>query len=241
MNTITIQAPNPDAFEYLIGYVEKFDFHDPDAKAIFNPHPIVGRVYQLLKDRSGYVIHIGELVKNTTLQGIFLGPELNMSDIKWDYNITVVNKENMLDLTITSEDLKKVGEWLDTKHKALKKSLSPKKKQAQSKVEELVPLNVQTILSEENKKFNTYNQLSADLSTLTTKDPEMLNAICVLVNYLSHKSPALTLRSYISSTDAPEAVIAAAISSLESYDVTMESLHILKTIETCLHEVQKYS
>lgn len=234
-------------FEYLIGYINKFIHKDPLTKKLFGEHPRQNTVYQLLRDDNGYIIHTGKVNAKSTLQGIFVGPHLiSDEDPKWEYDITVLDKSNMLDFNLTSEDLKRIELWLDTDHKDLKQSLGVlvnKENELPKPVslQELMPSFVQNALIIEDKKSILQHGISESLTKLLNSDLELLESLDLVLKYIVDKKSMYALRTYILGCENSEALNGAIMGSLESYNETGDPSNIYKTIETCLFEIQKFT
>lgn len=247
MDVIVHDNNKSKEFDFLIGYINKFTHKDPYTKKLFSPHPIENSVYQLLSDDNGYVIHTGKVNDNSNLQGIFIGPNLiGDGDGKWEYDITVLDKSNMLDYQLKSEDLKQIENWIDTNHEDLKKSLgligAPMETTLSKpiSIQDIMPPFIQNALIAEDRKNLQHSKMSENLSKLLDKDPDMIDSLSLFIDYLTNKKSLLPLRSYILNSESPEPTIAASMQTLENYDETGDLTNIYKTIETCLFEVQKH-
>jgi hypothetical protein len=231
LDIITVTDTNPDNFKFLIGYVKKFEFLDNNIKSIFDPHPIVGNVYQILQRDGHYIIHLGTVSNNKTFKGIFLGPNLTLeSDNKWRFEIEIITKENMLDLSLDSENLNKVSEWLETSHKALKEELTPK---GTNTMNSLQTVNDQPI----PKEFQDRMHFMYCLDALELQDKDVLNGLSKLTDYMSSKETSFAIRGYLLHAKDPGAFIASLVTSAENYGNSFSEKELLKCAELCIYEL----
>ncbi len=229
-------------FEFLIGYINKFEHKDPIFAQIFAAHPFPGKLYQIVKNKMGYIIHVGTRLQEgqpldkQELQGIYIGQNL-VDDIeeKWEYNITVVDRDNMLDLNIDSEDLKKVEVWLDTDHKELRDRFTNTPVQSPPPIEAINNSGMPP-----DNMSDVANTMASNLNMIFHEDPIMLKSVAAFISYLTHRKALLSLRNYIVNSDSTEAAVAGVLSGIERYDETESPFDLYKTIETCLYEVEKH-
>jgi hypothetical protein len=112
------QAPRPEGYDILIGFVNKFKYSDEEED--MNGHPAIGKCYRLIKDHRGFRIHIGRENLKRPMDGLYLSDIVPVDNtIKgktpyFTFEITLVTPENYLDLEIDKDDLKKVAKWLST-------------------------------------------------------------------------------------------------------------------------------
>lgn len=122
----TKKVPTPEIF---IGYVHSFDFANKETKALFSPHPEVGRIYRVILRKRGddqsYELYVGKDSNKLGMDTIVLGEELSGDyEGKWSYDISIVTKTNYLDYEFTDEDVEKLHMWTKSKHADLKKLLT---------------------------------------------------------------------------------------------------------------------
>lgn len=108
----------PEGFDVVIGYIKDFEYYSDQADHM-NGHPKIGRVYRLIKDDSGYRLHIGRENNTLGLDGLYLGPELSGSQKSFRFDIEVLTPTNYLSFDLVNEDGEKVVEWLESENKDL--------------------------------------------------------------------------------------------------------------------------
>ncbi|HEY0751370.1 MAG TPA: hypothetical protein VGD26_09445 [Chitinophagaceae bacterium] len=112
-------------YDILIGFVKFFNFTKPEDLERLNGHPIIGRVYRLLKDPFGWRIHLGRQTNQEGLDGLYLGEVdieeglLHGEQPQYRFAIEIVTPTNYLELPIPEEDRQKVLEWIETDNKDL--------------------------------------------------------------------------------------------------------------------------
>jgi hypothetical protein len=101
-----------DQYNVLIGYVHEFNYKNPRYESI--GHPLVGRVYRLIKDPGGYRLHIGRENNPAGLDGIFLGETLVGDRPDYSFNIEAVTPESYLTLKIHKQDYDAIMGWIES-------------------------------------------------------------------------------------------------------------------------------
>lgn len=110
-------------FDISIGFVRRWDYFTDSYVDQMNGHPLVGRVYRLIKDDMGYRLHIGRENNDIGLDGLFLGPKLVAERPDFAFEVEIVTPENYLKLPLTNDDASKVVEWITTENKDLWETL----------------------------------------------------------------------------------------------------------------------
>lgn len=231
IDKIIITDTAPEKFKFLIGYVRNFEYLSPDVQAVFDPHPVVGGVYQILERDGQYIIHLGELAANKQFKGIFLGPSLEAeTEGKWRSDIVVITKDNMLDFPISSENLQQIGNWLDSEHKQLKDELTTK---ISTQPELQVGDTTSPALSGlENKLHFMYC-----ITALEKRDPDILDCLYCLSDYMTSHDTSLALRGILLHAPSTHSFLGSLVTAAEAYTKTNDSSTLLKCIELCLYEM----
>ncbi len=103
----------------LMGYVHKFDYRNEEEANVMCGHPIPGRVYRVIKDDSGYRLHIGKENNDAGLDGWLLGKRLKNSLRSYSFDIEEITPESFESLKLHPEDVSKMVNWLNTGNKDL--------------------------------------------------------------------------------------------------------------------------
>lgn len=103
----------------LMGYVNKFDYVDESEQDLLGGHPLPGRVYRLIKDDSGYRLHIGRENNDAHIDGWMLGKKLKNKLRAYSFDIQIIDAENYADIKLHPEDVTKMVEWLKDDNKDL--------------------------------------------------------------------------------------------------------------------------
>lgn len=103
----------------FLGYVHKFDYANEEEAAILHGHPLPGRVYRLIKDTSGYRLHIGKENNAAGLDGWMLGKRLKNTLRAYSFDVEIINAENYADLKFHPDDVSKMVTWLAHDNKDL--------------------------------------------------------------------------------------------------------------------------
>jgi len=249
--------------EILVGYVNNFEFKDEATKNNLNGHPIVGRVYQIIKIDGVYYIQIGAEKTQGMLDGITLGESLSGTyGDKWNYDVIPLTKDNYIDFTLNQEDYENVEKWLDTDHQDLR-----------NKVNGVVtPVIVsegpgnrgyQPISQEEEDKLRTaiqatlakhfpitkdiISRISSSLNFLVDNDPHLLEAVADYLDYqvqVTKESKADTPRDFIAKdyllySISPEVAMFNVLTGVNYYTHTLDKNDLYSAIEYSLLELQR--
>jgi hypothetical protein len=106
-------------YDVLIGFVHDFSYHNGQTNEDMNGHPVVGRVYRLIKDPNGFRLHIGRENNTIGLDGLFLGPALEAIRPDFSFKIEPVTPANFLTLPINEEDATSIAKWVADENKDL--------------------------------------------------------------------------------------------------------------------------
>jgi hypothetical protein len=106
-------------YDVLIGFVKEFTYSNEQSIDQMNGHPFTGRVYRIIKDSTGYRLHIGRENNNVGLDGLFLGKTLKGDRPDFSFDVEIITPENFFDLTLTQEDLELITKWQDSKSQDL--------------------------------------------------------------------------------------------------------------------------
>lgn len=106
-------------FDVQIGFIKNWDYSTTASSDQMNGHPMIGRVYRLIKEPLGYRLHIGRDKNKIGIDGLFLGPKLKAERPDFAFDIEVVTTENYLHLPLSSEDAQQVLHWITTENNDL--------------------------------------------------------------------------------------------------------------------------
>jgi hypothetical protein len=110
-------------FDIQIGFIRRWDYFTTESVDQMSGHPMVGRVYRLIKDPIGYRLHIGRENNEIGLDGLFLGKSLIAERPDFAFDIEVVTPENYLNLPLSNEDAEQVIKWILEDNKDLWENL----------------------------------------------------------------------------------------------------------------------
>ena len=103
----------------LMGYVHRFDYKNEQEAHALQGHPLPGRVYRLIKDDSGYRLHIGRENNMVGIDGWLLGKRLKNSLRAYSFEVEVITPDNFEELNLHPDDVTRMVTWLNSKNKDL--------------------------------------------------------------------------------------------------------------------------
>ncbi len=125
MSSIASQQKTKNGPRVFIGYVKYFNFLAQGPRTFFGEHPKEGNIYRIVETVTPkeYRIYIGK-DSQSHIDGLVLGQELKgFFPEKWEFEIVEVDKNNILDLNLDSENLRKLDVWNTTNNEDLWKLL----------------------------------------------------------------------------------------------------------------------
>jgi hypothetical protein len=187
------QEGRPEGYEILIGYIKSFDYHNDEAREQMQGHPAVGRCYRVIKDDTGYRLHIGPENNDLQFDGLHLGARLKAKKTYYSFEIEPVTPKNLLDLKLSKDELQQVSEWMDSDNADLWSKLHTEAERLSAeKAFAGIIADALTARPEEDIEivFKTNDlessKLLADsLNTISEKDPEAFLAILDSLVYIA--------------------------------------------------------
>jgi len=260
----TKKAKKQEEPKVLVGYVNEFEFIDKKSLELFNGHPAVGRIYQLIYDDTyGYRLHIGSDKTKQGLQGILLGPELASNyDNRWKFDISLVTKENFINFDIISDDIKYLSEWFGDPSELLKDVINQEVRiVANNDNGQLITLDdngdpVLAVYNEEDEFefLNDANMIkfSESLNLIISKDQDLFNCLTGFIEYLGttysdkYELPNRTNygKRFLIESNSPDATLFNSFKYLQRYcttgfDKSRNIKDVYKAIHYCLFELQR--
>lgn len=242
--------------EILVGFVNSFNFKDKEVEQALGGHPKPGRLYQVIKDSVyGHRLHIGAGNNPAGMEGILLGDSLvGDHDGKWEFDVSIVDKENFFNFNIHEDDTVKLGEWFETENKDLKESLSKpvavvSQDQAGNFIE--LPAPEDFALQRPEKVYpqpdeKRYMEFADNINKISDKDPELYENLIDLIAYLSttygdkYESSGRPniAKEFLLTSDSPDATIFNSMKYMQRYCTTgFEKSRNIKDLYKAVHYV----
>jgi hypothetical protein len=152
----------PKNKEVVFLYVKEFTWKNKKDKTSMNGHPVSGRVYRAVKDEEdeSYKVYIGKELTNIKVDGIKIYNLVNDTDT-WKCDIVELNKNTMLELDITDDDLNMIKITTENNHSDLSDVIKGSKKEVSG-----------ALTGNDETEESFLNRLMEEIENTSTELPE---------------------------------------------------------------------
>ncbi len=100
-------------------YAKQFEWFSDKESKLLGGEPFTGRVYRALKDpnTSAYYVSVDHTIQSSPrVEGVRL-TDLQYKTPEWECNMVEITDDNITDFDISTEDYKKINDWVESDHK----------------------------------------------------------------------------------------------------------------------------
>lgn len=248
----------------LVGLVKNWKYLNNNSEFNLGKQPIVGSVYQILETNAHrvetdeavklYQLYIGKDSNPAKMDTIFLGEALsgNYND-QWEFDIELVDKNNLADLKIKAKDLNKVSKWLKSNNKELKalvngKAPKPHKNGELQKMEvkeSMIEQALHKVLDFDKNYEQALTDISVAVNTIVGKDTEGVLVLAGLLKYIAsthddkyEKDGNNIAKDFLMQSPSPDVALFNAIKYVQRYrTVGFEKSNNIQDLYKAIHYI----